>query len=640
MIRPLGLMIATVLFTLGSCGGSQQPSASSPPAAAAMSAGGESSALAEEASVPPDSTPKAKDQSKEADGACDADSASRECKCEQGDIEACMKVADAAFRGGDHDQAIIRTYSLCQQGRSEACFRAAYYMKKIGIQQRFGTSPAKLHDKAVAIDKDGCAKGDAAACFGYGKLLFNGKYVAAETAQGVQHLEASCSGGHAPACSFLARVYETGAGGLKKDRKRALQLLENSCNSGGVASCTFLGDEIARKETAKARGLYEKACGADDALGCARLGQIHLKATKFADAHVTFVKACELEHSESCVEAGALVESGKGTSKEPEKSRELYKVACDEEFAPGCLSLAVMISKGLGGKRNWGQAIGLSEKACSLNLKKACKETGRLKRNPPDWRCDTEAACEALCSELIGRSCTRLGDLLADKETAPLVKSQLGKPKPEDGWLWPTCDSANDAYERGCKNGDRMGCLRIGKSEQECHMGIANGCEEFKAAQYEHADERERKKILRELNAACTRRKSVDACMQLSRLTKRDQPAKRVIERLCRAGNGAACAAQTGFIYIRTWGIGDGSCHVMRRGVEVHKERCTYKEHEEKGKRTEALVRQKAKLLGRACELGRLDSCFHDDFRPAVAQKMADHGLQLLTTQSCGRGGL
>ena len=609
MSRAHGVVIASLVVM--SCGGGGAPSAPTRPVAApgpiadAVPASGPSTPAADPApAVVPAPSAEAEPTP---DRACSSGPLSAECRCESGDRHACLDLAEATFTAGDHDLAILRAYGLCQQGVVDGCLAAADYMTQVNIRARFGTSAVELRDRAVALYRDRCAAGDPPACFHHGKLLLAGKHVAVDVAGGRMHLEAACAAKHAPACAFLAGALDVGARGLPRDGRRATQLLDLACQAGGAASCTVLGDKLTKVDRARAHRLYEQACAGEDGAGCARVGALRARARQPAEAYAAFSKACARHDLASCVEAGALADAGAGAAPDPARARELYRVACEADVARGCVALAALVGTGRGGPRNWGEAVALADRACAAKHRPGCAEAARLRRSRPDARCTTEAACDALCDEGIGPSCTTLGDLRADRDAGH-----------------DACTDASEAYERGCDHGDGASCLRLGRDDDACARGALDGCvRSFARAHRDASDATARKAVLRSLEAMCSTRRIVSACVQLAVVVGDGEKSERLLTRACDQGNPAACRLQAYAL-----GVGNtagGTC--CGAGGPVP---------------SEAVVRKGQALLRRACALGDLEACMGPDvatFPREVAAEMAARGRELARAQTCGRAG-
>lgn len=580
--------LACLVLLVISCGGEQQ---AAPRAASLQSAPSPGPAAAPDAGV------AAAPAVAPSDACGDGAPPTLDCRCAAGDTEACLRSSDAAFRRGEHDAAILRVYALCQKGAPEACFRAEKYLTKLGIRARLGTSPTELRARGVRLLEEGCKAGEASACFGYGKLLVEGKHVTADLVRGQQQLEAACDGGHAPACSFLAGRHESGAGGLEKDEGRALLLREKACEAGHAASCTELGDRLARADAARASALFERACAGNDGVGCARSATLHARRGEGRRALARFLKACELEHAASCADAGALLEAGTGTAPDPAKARSLYQAACEDEVGVGCASLASLVARGIGGERNWGDAVALYAKACSLEVEKACTEGARLKRNAPDWRCRTEAECEARCSEKLARACRELGDLRAAESDS--------------------CLGAEEAYEMACEHGDGTGCLRVQEYERACQAGELDGCVKAHALEYEGAQPASQRTIARALQTMCTRRKHTSACIQLATLDATPEArSRKLLRRACDQGHGSACRLLAGPL-----GFGATSSQALERS-------------EPERRQAEKAFRERERLLRKACDLGDVTACaWGDEAGKARARELRE-------AQRCGRGGI
>ena len=382
--------------------------------------------------------------------------ASPEELCKAGDSSACLTLAENAFDAGQKEIAVMTAIAVCDRGEGEGCLRAAHYMDKLRLSARAGRTSAQLRARAVKQFEDGCAADKGDACFRLGKALHQGKLMPLDATRGLALLEKACTLRDGNGCLFLGSIY--------KDDKRGLPYLDKACEAGSATGCTSLGE----RDKARAAELFAKACTGNDALGCARSGGIAKTAGRLADAVAAFERACELEHRQSCADAGALRASGKGVV-DLAKARALYADACDEGLPAGCAAFAELMATDRGGARNWGKAVELARKACTLGEKAKCPQADKLQRTPPNGACTTIEACRALCGEKITKSCSKLALLIE-------------QPGDEE-----SCSDADSVRRDNCENGDGASCTLAGHREAgaayaakwydlACKAGDAEGC--------------------------------------------------------------------------------------------------------------------------------------------------------------------
>lgn len=511
-----------------------------------------------------------------AEPACDPDGFALECRCDDGDTGACLQLAEAELRHGDHDVAVARAIGLCQNGLAQACFFAGKVMTQRRLETRFGMTAAELRAKGVGMFEAKCDANDGDACLGYGRLLLQGKYVAADPKRGGQLVEKACTNKHARACVLLGNMYATGEG-VTKDRARAVALLEAGCTAGVAPGCTALGELVATKDKARALALYAQACGGDDAIGCARTAADADKTGDRARATELFAKACELEHTDSCVTAGTLLA-------DPARARPMFVRACEADIAAGCAALAPLVATGQGGPRSFGEGIELAEKSCSLapppkrGAKQAttCALAEKIRRSPPAIECATEQACEPLCEEKIPAACATIARLLVAAD-------------PIDG-----CVRAHSELERACSVGDAASCLLRGNSsdrdqamvwyEEGCIRNDRTACMLHDRLVVELATGTKRKQALAALRAACRARRP-DACTWYGDAIVDDKPreAERLWQAACDGGDARACRIFGLHVSASspTFGIGDGSPQpldqkVVARTLALLERGCTF----------------------------------------------------------------
>jgi TPR repeat protein len=527
------------------------------------------------------------------------------------DAEPTLDLAESAFESNQHELAIMTALAVCERGDGEGCLRAARYMEQKHFSERAGRTAAQHRARAIAMFEQGCAADRGDACFRFGRLLFQGKHAPKDEARGLELSERGCALKTGEACVFLASVFDK-----RSDAKRALDALERGCAANNAHGCTLLGDRV--KDRARAFTLYAKACEGRDPLGCARHGTEAKRAKNLVAAIASFEVACELDHRASCLDAARLRETGKGIVDLP-KARELYAHACDASVGAACLGLAAMLAAGRGGERNWGEAVDRAHKACRLATPRSCDVVKRLVRSPPDWKCSTENDCKRLCDEMIGKSCTKLGRLIARSAE--------------------TCEVARDAFRDGCARGDAAACILVGNTEgrkpgaqdaygKGCALGDPMACALDAFLALELGESREELARLA-LEKACKRHKP--ACVWDARKQERGDLARtqRRWANACDRNDARACrllAQVHGDQPIDKGGIiglsGDGATPAQERAAaKIEKER--------------------RRLFAKACTLGDIIAC-ERAFEPSEAGDAARDARkkQLEANDPCGLDGI
>lgn len=545
--------------------------------------------------------------------ACAATPTTDECRCQAGDNGACLALSESLFGANQHDLAIVTALTVCEKQDGEGCLRAALYMDKRHITTRMGKTAQQLRDRAIAQFQEGCAANRGEACFRYGKILVQGKLVPEDATKGLELAEKGCTLKVGAACLFLGGVYGQDRG--RKDEKRALVFLEAACDAGTAAGCTTLGDRVTDKKRAAA--LFAKGCEGDDALGCARSGAATRGTPAVAVA--AFEKACELDRPASCVDAALLRTSGRGVV-DVTKARALYTSACDGEVGLGCSGLATMIAKGAGGPRNWGRAVELAKRACTLGTKSACTQATQLERSPPDGRCSTNAACAALCEEKIAKSCVKLAQL-------------AGQPGDDD-----SCFMAFEVYQRACEVGDGPSCTALGNRETEkrkasdwyrrgCALKAQEACVLDSYIGAIEATGREQIDATEALRVACASNRGSACVWRALDIEGTDRKGADALWRTaCNRGQGRACRLLAGSLdRVNAWGM------IGLSGDETDSRTPAQRRADD------ALVTARTKLLVRGCDLGDARSCANVFDSSTEGEAKRDARLQSLAkAKPCG----
>jgi hypothetical protein len=113
---------------------------------------------------------------------------------------------------------------------------------------RFG-NVKEMKDKdfagALTWYKKGCeaTKKEAVCCMGQARLVMEGKGVAADVAAGLKIWNDACALPNRDACGELARGYDKGMFGLKKDAKKAKELWGKACDLRDLTACKKAGKQ-------------------------------------------------------------------------------------------------------------------------------------------------------------------------------------------------------------------------------------------------------------------------------------------------------------------------------------------------------------------------------------------------------------
>src|SRR5262249_28153756 len=113
--------------------------------------------------------------------------------------------------------------------------------------------------------------------------------------------EAQCSKSDMPSCHNLALAFDSGTGGVAKDRDKAIAAAENACSGGLGKSCAFAGTRRkAAGDAANANTLFQRGCrDLGDGESCYWLGH-SLKSKGDESAIRTLQRSCDLGNSPAC----------------------------------------------------------------------------------------------------------------------------------------------------------------------------------------------------------------------------------------------------------------------------------------------------------------------------------------------------
>ena len=198
-------------------------------------------------------------------GPTDADRARADARfrraCDLGEPDGCSEAGLRAIQGGQAGQlapgvALFRR--ACDGGSGLGCHNLA-------VLHLDGTGVPRDPAIAAALFERGCARGHASACLELGrrKLLADG--LPEDRAGAVTALHTACSLA-ARTCDGLATAHEYVLG-VPEDAARARALYDQACGAGRPEACLALGDMLGEgrggpADAARAKVLYEGACAA------------------------------------------------------------------------------------------------------------------------------------------------------------------------------------------------------------------------------------------------------------------------------------------------------------------------------------------------------------------------------------------
>jgi hypothetical protein len=124
-----------------------------------------------------------------------------------------------------------------------------------------------------------------------------------------KYMKMACDTDDVFACTMYGKMVRDGRG-VAADPAAANALFEKACAKDGKDACTSLGLAAMKTDKAKGAELLTKACDLDDGLGCMGIGSLYLHGngvTKdLAKAKTLLQKACKLGAQSACKKVGEL----------------------------------------------------------------------------------------------------------------------------------------------------------------------------------------------------------------------------------------------------------------------------------------------------------------------------------------------
>jgi TPR repeat protein/tRNA A-37 threonylcarbamoyl transferase component Bud32 len=436
--------------------------------------------------------------------------------CDGGDVH-CGPLALAQELGWAATRAeAFATYGrACRAGDAFGCVGRAAAIN--GFRAPPGTNVDALQVPPSLRAR--CDQADGEACALLGWFEESAKHA------GVRALDQkACDLGDPMGCNNLGVAYVAAIDGPAKPAD-ALALFDRACAAGDPVGCNNVGAlrsglRYVVRDGARGDRVFKLRCHRAFGIGCAGWGEgIDVWPNGPKDLHgaaVSFQKACEMGLSTACVNLGALVFLGQGTTKDHKRAQELFATACDDGEAGACgenASIYLLETREV--PRDPSKAFPLMKMACDAGELDACANVHQMVSEGIGVRADPEGGARGL-RELCERrkvGCKSLADAYLDgvgvtkdekkgrELLAAVCDDGRGQGCDEYGMLWSLGaggdkdpSRANDIWRAACDNDDLESCVRLayryadGRFVQKdlaraaqlldkgCSMGSARAC--------------------------------------------------------------------------------------------------------------------------------------------------------------------
>jgi TPR repeat protein len=197
----------------------------------------------------------------------------------------------------------------CGAGDLASCART-------GVLLSDGRGTASDPVRAFPLLQKACAGGDALGCSALGSLLLADDGLQRDVSRSGDLEQAACDAGDGHGCYALAKLctdqllYPKRRDGCSDDqvdrlRQRAVAALRSDCRGWGAYDCQVLASIYADDDESTARRFASAACSAGDPGGCDELGQLFAEDGDRARARSLFDRACGRGYAPSCARLAA-----------------------------------------------------------------------------------------------------------------------------------------------------------------------------------------------------------------------------------------------------------------------------------------------------------------------------------------------
>lgn len=400
-----------------------------------------------------------------------------EYSCDLDEAPACSMLAALADEGvdGPPDLAKALAYGekACKASDAAAC-------TDVGLRYRQGVGVEARPRRAAKWFRRACKEGDAAGCHELGVAQLGGHGVAQDVESGLELIEGACDARHAAACTQLAAVYGSGLL-VERDLSKVEGFRYAACAVGDGSVCTLLGWEARGEgEYASAVRSFGIGCGHGDAQSCALGGLAYEKGEGVVAsrprAFAMYREACLSGLGEAC---GRAMLTAAVPNLEPERLRQLYRLACDAGDRRGCHYLAGLLRDGIGGDAAGAQAEAMYVDTCGAAAAKSCQRYPFMgqtdEAEPLEW-------LDGVCG-LDPSACTILGEVYQGEfwgDSRPAIAAKFYQ-RACAGESGEGCHHLAILYARGeGVEQDAIAAARL--NTVACDAGVGGACAELSSA--------------------------------------------------------------------------------------------------------------------------------------------------------------
>lgn len=155
-------------------------------------------------------------------------------------------------------------------------------------------------------------------------------------------------------------------------------------------------------------------CDNGNALSCAHLGVLKVKAGQADAGKVLLTKACDAGVGRGCNGLGVIATTGLVGAPDPTTGVKRYRQACEQGCVPACHNVAFQLEQGQGVPKDVPQAMAIYKRGCDGGLGNSCHNLGALVQ-PTDAKQAAELYTRG-CQGGFAPSCGNLAQLHTDGE--------------------------------------------------------------------------------------------------------------------------------------------------------------------------------------------------------------------------------
>ena len=297
--------------------------------------------------------------------------------CELGHDRACADVGEALISGdgvrADPERGGALLRRACRRGEAVSCQALATHLS-------FGHGLPRDEAEGRRLSEAECNQRGDSECAGLALLYVQGRGVPKDLEQARRLFQRACDAGGALGCTTAAELWPDDGPDAPARRR---ELAERACHLGNAFACVNAGMKAFQaKDQVAGKDWFAQACALSAGrTGCVRLGEVYLNGYAGVDkdparAIGLFERACAADDRAGCHLYAMRMKRGDGIVADLRHALELLLASCRGGWAPSCVAAADILTEDAGVPPDPPQAAELRQRACDADSRLCPADAG------------------------------------------------------------------------------------------------------------------------------------------------------------------------------------------------------------------------------------------------------------------------